>query len=315
MFVRFIFCMLVPFILFSSLNAQTVAWAVFKELVTGVAVNLITDVVKDEIRTENDIEDVNLKIENLEKRLKSFERNQNYTSFDEFKEYQSIIDHMKNFALKISHLEGRVGNIEAEVTFIKDQLFQNDTDKRLEIENVMEKNSSTSDPSFNDRRISFRAIPNTDLDELDLKLFLKNYNIFDYEFNEDGLDFPNDFKNLENNIGVKDRMTGLTWLRFESKKCSSIKEVHEFIKSLNAKKAAGYSDWRLPTTEELATLSKYDHHSLDHVFEDYGGWFWSMDQYKGKHWIFYSDSFELRTKDDLKEFYKSATVKPVRSDF
>lgn len=91
------------------------------------------------------------------------------------------------------------------------------------------------------------------------KSMLQKYNLFDSAFNKNG-DFNNDFVDTGNGT-IIDRATGLMWQKGSSKKKVWVKsneartyETNKCIKQLNNQKLAGYSDWRLPTAEELASL-------------------------------------------------------------
>jgi hypothetical protein len=60
-------------------------------------------------------------------------------------------------------------------------------------------------------------------------------------------------------LTVKDKKTGLMWTRDANIANKSLKwdEALRFIKQLNGKKYGGYSDWRLPTKDELEGLIDY----------------------------------------------------------
>lgn len=53
---------------------------------------------------------------------------------------------------------------------------------------------------------------------------------------------------------VIDHGTGLMWQRDGSNAEMDFEDAEAYLKSLNTKKMAGFSDWRLPTVEELASL-------------------------------------------------------------
>ncbi|MCP4105652.1 MAG: DUF1566 domain-containing protein [Desulfobacteraceae bacterium] len=65
-------------------------------------------------------------------------------------------------------------------------------------------------------------------------------------------DFRNDFTDNGNGT-VTDAVTGLVWQKSGSSK-DTFKNAKSCIQGLNKKEFAGYSDWRLPTLEELASL-------------------------------------------------------------
>lgn len=56
-----------------------------------------------------------------------------------------------------------------------------------------------------------------------------------------------------------DKKTGLMWTRDANitKKGKTWKDALKFIEKLNKEKYAGYSDWKLPSKEELVTLIDY----------------------------------------------------------
>ena len=92
------------------------------------------------------------------------------------------------------------------------------------------------------------------LTEEAIKAMLKNHNFYERRWNPDGL-FKNDF--VDNGDGtVTDRATGLMWQKEGSLKPLTLKRAASYIGSLNDKKFMGYSDWRIPTVEELASLLK-----------------------------------------------------------
>jgi len=85
----------------------------------------------------------------------------------------------------------------------------------------------------------------------------KKYNFFHPYWNKKG-NFENDF--VDNNDGtVTDRITGLMWQKDGSSKKLSLhkkwdNEVISYIEELNSQRFSGFLDWRLPTTEEFASL-------------------------------------------------------------
>ena len=89
----------------------------------------------------------------------------------------------------------------------------------------------------------------------DIKSMLSKYNFYDKDFNPEG-SFVNDFKDNRDGT-VSDRATGLMWL-IEAPLVELEPATHwkpeDFLETLNKKQFAGYSDWRLPTIEELASL-------------------------------------------------------------
>lgn len=56
---------------------------------------------------------------------------------------------------------------------------------------------------------------------------------------------------------VTDKRTGLAWTRDANMGQRDWNGVFELVKMLNKKKYAGFNDWRLPSKEEVETLTSY----------------------------------------------------------
>lgn len=96
----------------------------------------------------------------------------------------------------------------------------------------------------------------------------------------------NQYVNNENG-SISDLKTGLMW-HFSYKMTETPMSAEAYIAELNAKKHAGYSDWRIPTTAEIASLiedkpsAKLDggrESFLDGIFDadKYCWYLWSAD--------------------------------------
>jgi len=109
----------------------------------------------------------------------------------------------------------------------------------------------------------------------------------------------NDFK--DNSDGtITDHTTGLMWQKSGSDKYLTYKNAKTYINELNNNKVAGYSDWRLPTVDELKSLLTSDKQSndlyIDPIFEkeDYN-WFWSSDGCtSGGAWVVFFSIGDIR---------------------
>ncbi len=125
-----------------------------------------------------------------------------------------------------------------------------------------------------------RSQPRT-LSVADVKKMLVKHNFFDSKWNESG-DFKNDFVKSRDGETVRDRATGLMWQQSGSMQII-YKKKQVYFKELNGKRFAGYSDWRLPTIEELMSLmerKEVNNLYIDPVFV-FGSkqvWCWSADK-------------------------------------
>jgi hypothetical protein len=110
---------------------------------------------------------------------------------------------------------------------------------------------------------------------------------FDLWSNLSVSNIENQYVNNENGT-VTDMKTGLMWLvTYEIKE--NILEVKQYIEKLNGKSFAGYSDWRIPTLNELASIVKAKpsgklnsgrESHLDPIFDirPYCWYLWSSDR-------------------------------------
>ncbi len=117
------------------------------------------------------------------------------------------------------------------------------------------------------------------LNERNIKAVVKKLNFFDKELNEGG-DCPNDF--VDNGDGtVTDRATGLMWQLKGSEGEKTWYRAKKYVKQLNKKKFAGYKDWRIPTIEELYSISQPNTNQklyIHPVFANEPSHIWSIDK-------------------------------------
>jgi len=114
----------------------------------------------------------------------------------------------------------------------------------------------------------------------DVMTMLKKYNFFDRTKNKKGA-FANDF--VDNGDGtVTDRITGLMWQNGGSSEGMTWADAKEYINKLNNGQFGSYSDWRLPTIEELASLIKSVRTNglyIDPIFSEKQEFCWSADTF------------------------------------
>jgi len=127
-------------------------------------------------------------------------------------------------------------------------------------------------------RVSLRAEPQQAISKDYIKYMVKRYDFFDNNWNISG-SFENDL--VDNGDGtVTDRATGLMWQKSGSSRSVTWGRAELYIDKLNRNQFAGYSDWRLPTIDELASLlekSKKDGFHIDPMFDRKQERCWSSD--------------------------------------
>ena len=116
-------------------------------------------------------------------------------------------------------------------------------------------------------------------------------------------------KTIKGGNVVIDHATGLMWLQSGSKEYMQWNAAMEWVRNLNALEYAGYSDWRLPTIEEAASLLepvKKNALYIDPVFDKEQWGIWSGDKRGGSTWSVYFSLGNVRWR------YKNRYVRPVR---
>jgi hypothetical protein len=109
---------------------------------------------------------------------------------------------------------------------------------------------SSSRPKIH--RIELRDVPNEAFLETHLEEMIEAHNFFEKSLNKAG-DFPNDL--VDNGDGtITDRVTGLIWEKGGSSSALFYRAAEKYVALLNEEEHGGYDDWRIPTTEELASL-------------------------------------------------------------
>ena len=157
-----------------------------------------------------------------------------------------------------------------------------------------------------------------ELSEQDIKNMLLKYHFFDNQRHPIG-SFANEFVDNQN-YTITDRATGLMWQKRGSFNYSDNRGAKRFIKQLNKKRFAGYSDWRMPTLEELASLLEKNNKSgahIDPIFDRRQKQCWCSDiraEYDQGHyggWIvnFYEGSI-MPSKTSSDEFMRAGWGRP-----
>lgn len=117
-----------------------------------------------------------------------------------------------------------------------------------------------------------------------IRAMLKRREFFDVFINKQGPGLQHDYKTIELNgeVLVIDYATGLMWQQRESAKTMNFAGARKHIEQLNREKFAGFSDWRLPTLEEIMSLMepklRENHLYIDPIFDVRQPWVWTADK-------------------------------------
>ena len=129
------------------------------------------------------------------------------------------------------------------------------------------------------RELKLRDIPK-EIGQNDMKEMIEKYNFYEKTLNKSG-DFPNDF--LDNGDGsITDRATGLMWERGGSSSPVYYNQAKDYVSRLNREGSSGYTNWRMPTTEELFSLLEREPNErgqyIDPLFQHIQDKCWSADR-------------------------------------
>lgn len=127
--------------------------------------------------------------------------------------------------------------------------------------------------------IALRRQPMAISSETQITKMLKKFSFFERSKNSEG-SFNNHL--VDNKDGtVTDYATRLMWQKGGTSNSLENKEAKKYIDDLNAERFAGYSDWRMPTIEELASLLTRKRENgvyLDPVFSNRQVACWTVDE-------------------------------------
>jgi nucleoside 2-deoxyribosyltransferase len=129
----------------------------------------------------------------------------------------------------------------------------------------------------------FRSQPFADLSVDAVSKMLKEKDFFDSNDNKQGkgVQHQNEKVQAEDQSLVIDHATGLTWQQSGSSNAVAYANAEKYVRDLNAKKFAGYNNWRLPTLEEAMSLMEAKEMEglyIDPVFDRTQRYIWTADK-------------------------------------
>ena len=136
-----------------------------------------------------------------------------------------------------------------------------------------------------------RSTPGT-YSRKEIREMITRKNLFDKTMNIKG-SFKNEYevKIVENDKVVIDHSTNLIWHQSGSTDFVALERIEQYIEEVNKSKYAGYSDWRLPTIEELSSLlepEKSEGLYVSPVFDRKQIFCWSSDKdNSGSRWYIF----------------------------
>jgi hypothetical protein len=133
-------------------------------------------------------------------------------------------------------------------------------------------------------RVRLRRQPKAIRNQVEIRRILVKYNFFEISMNTNG-SFVNDL--VDNNDGtVTDKATRLIWQKSGSLERLENRDANNYVKQLNSKHFAGYSDWRMPTIEELASILARSRNKGVHLapaFDYKQTRCWTVDQQESRY--------------------------------
>lgn len=147
----------------------------------------------------------------------------------------------------------------------------------------MSANTFTKQQSLKTPRFKLRSSYENCTKE-DIEKMLKKYDFLNRFRNKTG-NFINDFEliTINSNKIVIDHATELMWHQSGSMEQMDLDKEWNWKIRLNQQMYAGYSDWRLPTVEEAASLLKWNNKNMDlfidPIFDKQQKSIWTCDHY------------------------------------
>jgi hypothetical protein len=141
--------------------------------------------------------------------------------------------------------------------------------------------------------IKLRDQPHAALSENTVKQVLQEKGFYDSVRNTAGKGLAHFYIGYDSQGAgvVMDHATGLMWQQSGSPDYLTYADAEKYVSDLNAKRFAGYNNWRLPTLEEAMSLMEPKQHDglfLDPVFDRKQWCIWTADlESAGVAWVAY----------------------------
>jgi hypothetical protein len=139
--------------------------------------------------------------------------------------------------------------------------------------------------------LQLRREPKT-LSPREVEEMIKRFGFFDKYMNKSGRGISHAYVPYlrDKQTLVLDLATSLTWQQSGSPNYITFTDAEKYIQDLNAKRFAGYADWRLPALEEAMSLmereTKHGGLYIDPVFDRQQRWIWTADKESaGRAWF------------------------------
>jgi len=138
-----------------------------------------------------------------------------------------------------------------------------------------------------------------DLSADDVKVMLMQRGFFDRFLHKAGKGIPHLYDSNTHKGLVTDHSTGLMWQQSSvSPKFLCFAQLEEYVNEMNQKQFAGFSDWRLPTLEEVMSLMECKRKNGDFyinpIFEHKNPWTWTADMSSTSSHCWIADFFNGR---------------------
>ncbi len=145
-------------------------------------------------------------------------------------------------------------------------------------------------PKVPQTSIVLRKTPGA-LSEEEVKIMLAKKNFYDRNWNKDSKGINHNYveQTLNGDKIVLDKITSLMWQKSGSPNYLVYSDAENYIRELNNKSFAGFTDWRLPTLEEAMSLMEALMHRdlyIDTKFDRVQSRIWTSDKASyGSAWV------------------------------